>query len=230
MRLHLSAFAALALLSAPAEAATRNYTVTNFDRVRVDGPYRVELKTGVAPFAKADGSPAALDAVSIEVHGRTLIVRRNSSVSSGSGQPAGVVTISVGTHELSAAWLNGSGGLRIDAVKGQAFDLAVNGSGAAEVGRLSVDKLDVSVSGSAHVGLGGTAQAGTFSARGSSGIDAQALTVKAASIASSGPTTVRLTASETAKVHASGLAVVELSGKPACTIRPTSSAEVLGCR
>jgi len=63
--------AAIALLfvlavSAPSEAATRNFGVSGFDRVRVDGPYRVTLTTGVAPFATASGSATALDAVSIE--------------------------------------------------------------------------------------------------------------------------------------------------------------------
>jgi hypothetical protein len=73
----LSLVAAAAALSAPALAADRNYSVTSFDRIRVDGPYRVVLTTGVAPFARASGPAAAIDSVSIEVQGRTLIVRRN---------------------------------------------------------------------------------------------------------------------------------------------------------
>ena len=77
-RLPLLVFAALAA-SVPASAAERNFTVTGFDRIRIDGPYRVRLTTGVAPFAKASGSAAALNGVSIEVQGKTLIVRKNPS-------------------------------------------------------------------------------------------------------------------------------------------------------
>ena len=64
-RLPLLVFAALAA-SVPASAAERNFTVTGFDRIRIDGPYRVRLTTGVAPFAKASGSAAALQGVSID--------------------------------------------------------------------------------------------------------------------------------------------------------------------
>ena len=228
MRLHLLGLAAAVSLAAPAGAATRNYTVTGFEKIRVDGPYRVKLTTGVAPFATASGSTAALDSVSVEVVGRTLIVRRKAA--SANGAASGPVSISVGTHELSAAWLNGSGGLAIDSVKGQAFALGVTGSGAAEVGKLTVDRLQVSVSGSAAVGLGGAAEAGTFSVSGPSSLQALELKTKAATISAEGASTTRLTATETAKVNARGLAVVELAGEPACTIRPTSSAEVQGCR
>ena len=39
--------AALAItVAAPAQAAERRYTVTDFDRVRVDGPFVVTLATG----------------------------------------------------------------------------------------------------------------------------------------------------------------------------------------
>ncbi len=166
MRLDLPAFAALALLAAPADAATRNFTVTGFDRVRVDGPYWVKLTTGVAPFARAEGSVAGLDALSLEVQGRTLIIRRKAPVKSNAAQPLGPVAIAVGTHELGAAWVNGSGGIAINRVKGQKFELGVSGSGAVEVGKLSVDRLGVSILGSASVALAGAVETASFSLSG----------------------------------------------------------------
>ena len=228
MRLHLPAFAVIAMLAASADAATRTFTVRGFDRIRVDGPDRVKLKTNVAPFANASGSTAALDALSVEVEGRTLVVRRK--VTKGKPSPSGLVEVWVGTHELATAWLNGSGGLAIDGVRGQKFELGVTGSGAAEVGKLKVDKLQVSVSGSAQLGLSGVAEAASFDVSGPSSVDAANLSTKAATISAEGPTRMRLTATDTAKVLAKGLATVELSGEPACTVRPTSTAEVSGCR
>jgi hypothetical protein len=233
MRLHLPAFAAVALLAAAAAdaaPATRTFSIKGFERIRVDGPYRVKLTTGVAPFANASGSAAALDAVSLDVEGRTLVVRRKPSARSSNEQPLGPVTISLGTHELAAAWINGSGGLAINAVRGQSFDLAVAGSGAAEVGKLGVDRLRVSVTGSASVALGGAAKKATFHVQGPTAVDATALSAKAATITAEGATRISLTATDTAKVLANGLAVVELAGSPSCTIRPSSSAEVIGCR
>ena len=53
MRTHLSAFLLALVLGAPGDAATRNFGITGFTRIRVEGPYRVQLATGVAPFAVA---------------------------------------------------------------------------------------------------------------------------------------------------------------------------------
>ena len=61
MMIRTVTLAALLLAAAPASAAERNYSVSSFDRIRVDGPYRVTLTTGVSPFAKASGSNAGID-------------------------------------------------------------------------------------------------------------------------------------------------------------------------
>ena len=113
----------------PRRRPRASFGVTDFDRIRVDGPFKVTLKTGVAPFASASGSAAATDRVSIEVQGRTLIVHPNASSWGGyPGNSAGPVEIAVGTHDLSQAWLNGSGSLSIDRVDGLTFALSVQGS------------------------------------------------------------------------------------------------------
>ena len=77
--MHKSLLAALCALlaAAPADAATRNFAITSFDRVRIDGPYKVQLATGIAPFASATGSAQALDGLAVDVQGRTLVVHTN---------------------------------------------------------------------------------------------------------------------------------------------------------
>lgn len=217
-------------LSAPALAADRNYSVSGFDRIRVDGPFRVELTTGVAPFARASGSLGAIDGVSITVQGRTLIVRSNPSAWGGyPGQAAGPVAISVGTHELSAAWLNGSGALAIDRLKGLSADLSVQGSGALSVTKVEVDQLKIGLSGAGSATLAGNAANLSAVVRGTSTLDAGGLSVKDAKLGSEGPSTVRLKVANSAKIDASGVASVEVSGGPACTVRTQGSAVVSGC-
>ena len=228
----LLAFACAALaLAAPAGAAERNFSVTGFDRIRVDGPFRVRLKTGVAPFARASGSPAAINGVSIEVQGRTLVVRKNPGNWGGyPGESPGPVEIAVGTHELSTVWVNGAGSLAIDKVKGLSFDLSLQGPGSLAIDQIAVDRLKAGLSGSGSAVLGGKAAQVTAIVRGTSSLDAAGLTVKDATIGAEGTTVVKLTATGTAKVDTQGLATVELAGRPACTVRAVGSAVVSGCR
>ena len=232
MSLRLLAFACAALaLAAPAAAAQRSFTVTGFDRIRVDGPFRVRLTTGVAPFARATGSSAALNGVSVEVQGRTLVVRKNPGSWGGyPGESPGPVDIIVGTHELSTAWVNGAGSLAIDKIKGQSFDLSVQGPGSIAVAKLSVDRLKAGLSGSGSAVLAGTAAIVTAIVRGTSSLDASDLTAKDATVGAEGVAVVKLTATNTAKVDTQGTATVDLRGRPACTVRALGSAVVSGCR
>ena len=116
MRICLPLLLAFAVAT-PSAAATRNFGVSGFDRVRIDGPYRVVLTTGVPPFASASGSQTALDAVSIDVQGRTLVVHVSRSAWGGyPDKDAGPVEINIGTHDLSAAYLNGAVTIQINRV------------------------------------------------------------------------------------------------------------------
>ena len=225
-------FAALVLLAAPAGAAERNYSVTSFDRIRIDGPYQVSLKTNVAPFAKASGTQASLDGVSIKVEGRTLIVRTDSSGGWGGypGEGRGPVTITLGTHDLATAWVNGAGALNVDKVKGLNFELAIQGSGVARIDEVNVDQMRLGLSGSASARLAGKALKLTATVRGTSSLDAEGLAVKDAVIGAEGPSTVKAVVSGTAKVDALGLASVTLAGSPSCTVKSQGSATVSGCR
>ena len=233
MKSHVLALSVL-LAAAPAAAAptlVRNFSVTGFDRIRVEGPFNVQLATGVAPFARASGSAAALDGVEIDVDGRTLVIRPNSASWGGyPGQAKGPVEITVGTHELSTAWVNGSGTLGIDRIKGLSFDLAVQGAGSATIANASVDQLKIGMSGSGTVAIAGGAPKLTAIVRGTSVLDAAGLSVKDAVIGAEGTPTVRANVSGTAKIDAQGVATVELAGAPACEVKAQGSATVRGCR
>ena len=230
MRILLLIWATLAIAS-PAAAAKRNFGITDFQKVRVDGPFKVMLTTGVAPFAKATGSPAALDRVAIEVRGDTLIVHNNlDSWSNYPGESSGPVQITLGTHDLSAAWLNGSGTLAIDRVKGLTFDLSVQGSGLGAIGQANIDQLNVSVVGTASARLAGQAAKVTAVIRGISSLDAAGLSTKDATLGADGAATIAAQVSNSVTVDASGPATVTLTGGPSCTLRVKGSATVSGCR
>ena len=224
--------AALLLSAAPAMAADRNFGVSGFDRVRVDGDYKVTLTVGVAPYAKAAGSARALDPVEVVVEGRTLIVRSNKSASWGGypGESVGPVEILIGTHELTAAYVNGAGSLAINQVRGLKFEASAQGAGSIAIGQIDVDQFQLGLAGAASARLAGKALKLTAMIRGTSALDGEGLIVKDAVIGAQGPAIVKLTATQTAKVDAIGVASVALSGKPSCVVTTKGSASVSGCK
>jgi hypothetical protein len=231
MRTFLFAVAAVATLASPAAAATRNFGITSFEKVRVEGPFKVTLTTGVAPFARASGSAGAIDRVAIDVRGNTLVVHSNLSSWGGyPGQQPGPVEISLGTHDLSSAWISGSGVLSIDKVKGLSFDLSAQGSGSAAIGRADVDQLNVAVVGTASATLAGRAASMTAVIRGISTLNAANLATKDATIGAEGAATVNANISNSVQVDATGPATIQLTGSPACTLRVAGSTSVTGCK
>ena len=232
MRIILAlAFALVALTDSPAVAATRTYTVTSFDRIRVEGPYAVSVSVGGASFARASGTQRAIDAVSLRVEGRTLYVRADRSSWGGNpDQPAGPVTISVGTPELAHASLNGAGSVAIDRLRGLAFSLLVSGSGSASIGQADLDTLRVSVLGSGGTRLAGRAKQFTALIRGAGSLDAASLATTDATLSAFGPATLRAAAANSAKITATGTASVSLEGGGACELKVSGSANVTGCR
>ena len=231
MRTFLTAAVLALMLAAPVGAATRNFGIASFDRVRVEGPYKVRLTTGVAPFASASGSPAALDRVSVEILGRTLVVRTGRASWGGyPGSDVGPVEVRLGTHELSAASLSGAGSLAINRVKGLSFNLSVQGSGAAAIEQVSVDQLNVSVAGTASAVVAGRTGKLTATVRGISSLDSAGLATKDATIGADGAATVKANVANAAKVDAIGPATIALDGRPACTLRVSGSTSVTGCK
>jgi len=231
MRTFLIAIAASSAVASPAAGATRNFGITGFEKIRVEGPFKVIVTTGVAPFARASGSPDAIDRVAIESRGDTLIVHSSLSSWGGySGRDKAPVEISVGTHDLRSAWVSGSGSLAIDRAKGLTFDLSVQGSAAGAIKQVDVDQLNVAIVGTGSGTLAGNASKLTAVVRGIASLNAANLTIKDATIGAEGTSTVTAHVSDSATVDGSGAITIDLTGSPACTLRVSGSASVSGCR
>jgi len=222
--------ALLASIAFPASAATRNFGITGFTKIRVEGPFKVTLATGVPPFARASGSNVALDRLDIEMRGDTLVVRSASSWGGYPGANPGPVEITLGTHELSAAALSGAGTLLIDRVGGLGFILSVQGSGRGEIGSVAADQLNVSLVGTASAKLSGRTKKLTVLARGTSELDAAGLAATDAAIGADGAATIDANVTDEAVVNATGPATIRLTGRPSCTLKVAGSTTISGCR
>lgn len=220
--------AALAVaLASPLAAAERRHTVTDFDRVQVDGPFEVTLATGRPSSALVSGSATAIERVSLEVQGRTLRIRPNRSSWGGyPGEGAGPVRIALGTHQLRAASVSGSGALSIDRAQAMRFDVAVSGSGRISLGEIKADTLIVGLLGSGQIELGGQAKDFRATIQGSGDLKAAKLTAEDARVNSDTAGTIELAVRRSANVRATGPGDTRIIGSPACTVKALGSGRV----
>jgi hypothetical protein len=221
--------ALLALAAAvPAGAAERTYSITDFDRVQVDGPYRVTLATGRSSAARAEGSTEALDHVAIDVQGGTLRVRRNRSAWGGyPAEGVGPVTVALTTRDLRNAAVVGSGSLDIDRARGLRVDLSVSGSGRLTVADVQSDNLIVGLLGGGRITLAGRTKQLRAIVQGSGDLAARGLSADDAQIGSDTAGNLAVAVVKTAKVTSTGSGDVEIIGSPACRVEAKGSGQVV---
>lgn len=220
--------AIFALSAAPASAAERRYTVTDFDRIQVDGPFQVTLATGRPSSAMVSGSNAAVERVSIDVQGRTLRVRANRSAWGGyPGEGAGPVRILLSTQALRSASLAGSGRLSIDKARTMQFDASVSGSGQIDIGAIEADRLALALLGSGKIMVGGKAKSLRAAIQGAGDLQAEGLSVEDAQIDASTSGSIAVAVRRAARVTSTGQGDMTIIGSPACTVKSTGSGLVL---
>lgn len=211
----------------PADAAERSFTVTSFDRIRVEGAFAVTVTSNRGPSIRASGSPAALDEVVARVEGRTLLLRRSENGWGGyPGQTRGPIRIAVTVAQLGAASLTGSGSLAIDTMRGQRIDLVLDGSGRLDLARVETDRLTATLVGSGTVAVAGKVADARLTVRGSGTVEGADLSVSDAIVTADGAPTVHLSARRTASVQANGSGSISIAGRPACTVRNTGTGQV----
>lgn len=223
---------ALGAVAAPAHAQDeRRYSVTDFDKVRIDGGFRVEMVTDRSPFAIASGPYAAIEGVKVRVEGRTLIVSANRDNWAGTAeQRRQPVVIRIGGHDLKKAYVNGSGYLSVDRVEGASFSLSVQGTGRATVEEIEVDSFDLLLNGAASARVGGDVEDSKIALLGLSALDADTFDTDRLDLVVDGPGRVTLGRAGDAKVRASGTGEVTLGGRPTCTLNLMGAPVVAGCK
>ena len=222
------AFAAL-IASVPAVAAERNYSVTDFERVVVEGPYIVRVTIGRHTSARATGSQASLDRAQIDVSGQTLRIRRNRSYWGGaSGAQEGPLTIELVTPNLRAARLIGPANLDVDGAEGLRLDLVVEGTGRLRATNIAADNLSLGLAGSGRIELAGTAKSLTADIQGAGDLVAGDLRADSATVAASTSGSIALEVVRTATITALGIGPVEITGAGDCVVRGPS-ADMVRC-
>lgn len=216
----LPPFFMLALLAAPAAAADHVYSVTDFERVMVEGPYAVRLVVGRPSSAVATGSRDALDRLTVDVQGQTLRIHRNSSAWGGSpGADAGPVTITLATRNLRSARIVGAGQLDVEGARGLNVEFIVQGSGRLRATAVAADNLSLGLLGSGRLEIAGTARALHADVQGNGDVEASHLAALNATLTTSTSGIVAVTVNGPATVSANGLGEVTILGAAVCTVQ-----------
>nr|WP_301287374.1 DUF2807 domain-containing protein [Sphingobium sp. OAS761] len=208
--------AALLLFAPGAQAATRGYTITSFDTIRVDAPVTILLTTGTGASARADGDQDALDRLRVEVSGRLLNVTMERPRPG--EKRSGNATLRIGTGMVERVVLTGGGSITINRLKGLRGDLVLGGNGDISVGDVQLDRVEVMLAGGGRATLAGVAGVANIRVNGPGAVDAGSLRARQASIANDGPGAVTVTAEVNAKVSATGSGDVTVTGKAACSV------------
>ncbi len=220
----LAAFAALA---APAAAAERRYSVTDFDRITVEGPYVVRMVTGRPTSASVSGPQDSIDRVSIDVTGQTLRIRRNTSAWGGTpGAQQGVLTVTLSTRTLRSVRLIGPARFEVDGLRGQQIDLVVEGSGRLNATNIVADTLALGLRGGGRLEIAGRAGVLRGDFQGTGDVAGAGLTADNATITTTTMGNVSLAVRTAATVTANGIGEVVIAGRPACTVRGQSAEQV----
>ena len=226
-RIALLAALATLPLATSAQAATQNYGLSGFNRMRVSGPFDVHVHVGGASSAHATGPKEALDRLSIENNNGTLVIK---SLPGGWGGwptgPHGNVVIEVSTPELRGIAITGSGDTIVDRVRGDSLDLALSGSGSLAIGAIDVTALTAMMTGSGDMSLAGRTRTATATLTGSGDLKASGLVTDDAQTKLVGSGDLSLGARHVVKVLLAGSGDVTIDGPAACSVTRTGSGDV----
>jgi hypothetical protein len=216
------------LIASPALAAERGLTLTDFDRVRVEGPYVVDITTGKSASGKLIGTPQAFDRITVQVQDHTLVIRPNRSGWGGNpDNDGGPVRVKITVPTLRTAWVNGSGVVTIAGMRGAALDLVLQGSGSLSVSGVQADRLSVGTTGAGSATVSGKASQVTITTRGGGALDASTLATQDIRVSNEGSGDIKAAASRSAKVTSSGVGNIVISGRPACIVSNVGAGSVV---
>lgn len=210
-----------------ASAADRTFSVSDFENIRVVGPFSVTVTPGRSTTARARGNPLAMDNVSVDVQDRTLTIQPvSASVSSAVRSNLAPVAIFITVPRLINARLSGSGVLAIAELKGAKSDLVLTGSGTISVAKIALDRLGLRLSGAGQILLAGKALSVEANAKGAGEIEGAKLASLDLKVTASSSGDIHMAASRSANVTSTGSGAIEISGKPACSVQNLGSGTV----
>jgi hypothetical protein len=206
----------------PLGRATRTYQLASFDRIDLAGTPDVQVAVGGAVSVRADGDPADLDQLQIEVvDGGLRVGMRPGAV----GLHRQVI-VHVTMPALRSAAITGTGDINVDRVQGQTFTGTVGGTGNLDVRQLRVSEARFVVAGAGGIRASGSAERTNASLNGTGDVSLSGFETRDATVSLIGTGDIALRATGTAQVELTGTGGVTISGGARCTVARTGTGDV----
>ena len=213
-------------LATAAPAAERRLMISSFDRLRVDGPFRVDVVTGRSPGGRVSGDPRRLDGVVVRQEGDTVVVAPSGTPDDARGPAAAPIVVTLATPSLSGVALVGPGAVTVTGLKADRVDLSVAGTGTIAVTSAAAIDLNATTIGTGRIAVAGRATRARVVVNGAGGIQADALDVGEATIRLDGPGDVTARARFVATVTNTGLGHVTVAGGAKCVVKAVTAGSV----
>lgn len=222
-RFALASLLTLALLPAAARAGDdRDFMVAGFDRLRVDGPFEVDVVDGVSQSARAEGPSAALDRVSIRSEGGTLIVSAGTMGWEVMGRgEVELPRVTVTTTGLRSVMVTGGAKVHVAALGGDRVEASVNGAGALSVDAVDAVRFSGSLTGAGTMRVAGKAVTANFQSLGAGNIEAPEFVANDLRVRWTSLGAGHFNARYTARISAMGTGSVRVEGAPKCFVSGT---------
>ena len=222
-RLILATFAVFAATSV--SAAEQRFSIGNYDELIVEGDIIVNLETGKAPSAKAQGPRDRLSALRVERQGNVL---RISSVGLQSGQSdKGPVTIAVTGRDIKRLALIGSGKINADTLNADTTRIELRGSGSIDVASLKSFRLVSMIAGNGRLNIVKAEVVNTeLAIDGSANFISAGFVTQNLKLVHNGPASTLMTVSNNAEINNTGAGSITIEGNGTCNVRKAGSATI----
>ncbi len=225
--LYLLVFSA-AIAVQPATAMERNFSIFEFEDIRVTGGVNVIITTGKGPSAKADAEThEILDRVTLNKSGSQLVVsvrpKTNNDRNFSADAP---VTIYLSTYRVQMITHLGSGKVSLDSLGGRTPRVRVGGFGTLQIGDVDSDRLNVAMTGGGKLTLAGKVRDARIELLGASIFDGSGLTADKLKLLHRGPASSHIAVKREVNINNSGTGMIQIDGRPTCRVQSDGSAQI----
>ena len=219
-------FATISLLAATsASAAEQRFSIGNYDELIVEGDIIVNLETGKAPSANAQGPRDRLSALRVERQGNVLRIR---SVGLKNGQSdKGPVTIAVTGRNIKRVALIGSGKINANVLDAETTRIELRGSGSIDVTSLKSFRLVSMIAGNGRLNIAKADVVNTeLAIDGGANFISAGYVTQNLKLVHNGPASTLMTVSNNAEINNTGAGSITIEGSGTCNIRKAGSATI----